>query len=93
LPSLQIGDSSSEDGYPKRYAFPTLTTKQVQEYTDAYFNTFNVICPILEYDSTSGVIVRLSREGYADGNQQGIVTLLVFALGQFAVEGVFGNTI
>jgi hypothetical protein len=93
LPRRQIGDSSSEDGYSKRYAFPTLTIQQVWEYTEAYFNTFNVICPILDYDSTNEVIARLSRKGYADGDPQGILALLVFALGQLALEGVFGNAI
>lgn len=94
LPSHRLDYPSSEEGYSKRYAFPTFTIRQVQEYTDAYFDTFNVICPILDYDFfTNELIARLSREGYADGDPQSVVALLVYALGQLAIEGVFGNPI
>jgi hypothetical protein len=94
LPSHRLDYPLSEEGYSKRYAFPTFTIQQVQEYTDAYFDTFNVICPILDYDFfTNEVIARLSREGYADGDPQSVVALLVYALGQLAIEGVFGNAI
>lgn len=93
LPSFRLDHPSSEGGYTKRYAFPTLTVQQAQEYTDAYFNTFNIICPVLDYDSTNEVVVRLSREGYGDCDPQGVVALLVYALGQLATEGVFGDAI
>lgn len=94
LPSHRLDYPSSEEGYSKRYAFPTFTIQQVQEYTDAYFDTFNVISPILDYDFfTNEVVARLSREGYADGDPQSVVALLVYALGQLAMEGVFGKAI
>lgn len=94
LPSHRLDDPSSEECYSKRYALPTLTIQRVQEYTDAYINTFNVIYPILNHDSyTNEVIARLSRQGYADGDPQSVVALLVYALGQLAIEGVFGNPI
>jgi hypothetical protein len=94
LPSHRLGYPSSKEGYSKRYAFSTFTIQQVQEYTDAYFDTFNVICPILDYDFfTNEVVARLAREGYADGDPQSVVALMVYALGQLAIEGVFGSAI
>lgn len=93
LPSHRLDYPSSKEGYSKRCVFPTLTIDQVQEYTDAYFDTFNVIYPILDYDSTKEVVARLSQEGYADCDPQSVVALLIYALGQLAIEGVFGNAI
>lgn len=70
-------------------AFPTLTIQQIQEYCNAYFNTFNVLYPILERDSfMNGTVARLLREGYGDGDAGSVLALMVFALGKVAIEGV-----
>jgi hypothetical protein len=92
IPSFRLG--ASEDNSTGNHAFPTLTIQQVQEYSDAYFNTFNVLCPILNYDEfMHGTVSRLMREGYADGDPNAVLALIVFALGQCAIEGVFGQPI
>lgn len=94
LNAVRIDTPPSDSGYSTRYAFPSLKIQQIQEYTDAYFNTFNVICPILNYDAfMNDVVTCLLREGYADGDPQAVLALMVFALGQVAIEGVFGNPI
>lgn len=95
LESVQIdGPNNSNDGYSTRCAFPTLTIQQIHEYTDAYFNTFNVLCPVLNHDVfMDEVVARLLREGYADGDPQAVLALMVFALGQVSIEGVFGQPI
>lgn len=94
LPSIRLGTSIPDGGYSTRHKFPTITVQQVYEYTEAYFDTFNVICPILCYDAfTNEVLTRLLREGYADGDPHSILALIVFALGQVAIEGVFGEPI
>lgn len=93
LPSVQLTEPS-EGGYSSRTAFPTLTVPQIQEYADAYFNTFNVLCPILNQDAfMEDVVARLVREGYADGDPSSVLALMVFALGKVAVDGVFGQPI
>jgi len=93
LPSVQLTEPS-EGGYSSRTAFPTLTISQIQEYSDAYFNTFNVLCPILNQDAfMDDVVARLVREGYADGDPSSVLALMVFALGKVAVDGVFGQPI
>lgn len=94
LQGVRIDSPPSDDGFSTRYAFPTLTIQQIREYTDAYFNTFNVLCPILNHDAfTNDIVARLLRDGYADGDPQAVLALMVFALGQLAIEGVFGNPI
>jgi hypothetical protein len=72
--------------------FPALTVERVDEYSSAYFNTFNVLLPLLDPDIfMSGAVARLLREGYKDDDLEGVLALLVFALGQLAIEGVVGR--
>ncbi|KAK6438601.1 hypothetical protein LTR95_005190, partial [Oleoguttula sp. CCFEE 5521] len=92
LPSYRIG--AADEGYSTRTAFPTLTVQLIHEYTDAYFNTFNVLYPILNQDAfLNDTVARLMRDGYADGDPGAVLALMVFALGQCAKEGVFGKPI
>ncbi|KAK6425197.1 hypothetical protein LTR95_016297 [Oleoguttula sp. CCFEE 5521] len=92
LPSYRIG--AADDGYSTRMAFPTLTLQLIDEYTNSYFNTFNVLYPILNHDAfLDDTVSRLMRDGYADGDPGAVLALMVFALGQCAKEGVFGNPI
>jgi hypothetical protein len=73
-------------------SFPGLTIQQVDEYTSAYFHTFNMLLPLLELDLFMGsVVARLLREGYRDDDPESVLALLVFALGQLAIEGVTGR--
>jgi hypothetical protein len=71
--------------------FPDLTVQQVNEYSAAYFKTFNVLLPLLEANMfVDGVVARLLQEGYRDDGPESVLALLVFALGQLAIEGVTG---
>jgi len=64
----------------------------VDEYSSADFNTFNVLLPLLDPDIfMSGAAARLLREGYKDGDLEGVLRLLVFALRQLAIEEVVGR--
>lgn len=64
----------------------------MDEYSSAYFDTFNVLLPLLDLDIfISGAVARLLREGYKDDDLEGVLVLLVFALGQLAIEGVVGR--
>lgn len=75
-----------------RVVFPALPIQRVYEYCAAYFNTFNVLCPLLDLDLfMDRVVTRLLQEGYADDDPESVVALLVFALGQLAIEGVTGR--
>jgi hypothetical protein len=69
--------------------FPGLTTLQAHRYTTAYFNTFNVLSPLLDSDTfTSRMATRLPYQGYRDDDPEGVLVFFVLALGQLAVEGV-----
>lgn len=83
LPSLLLGTRSE---------FPSITPHHIQKYTEAYFHTFNACRPILDYDDFSNDIVgKISREGFVEGDPQSVLALLVFALGEVAIEGTYGQ--
>lgn len=66
----------------------------MNEYSAAYFNTFNMLLPILNPDLfVDEVLAKLLREGYKDDDPEGVLALLVFALGQLAIGGVFDRPV
>lgn len=77
-----------------RIGFVSLTPDNVQRMTDAYFSTFNLLFPILDRESfMSDVVGPVMRNGYSDGDPAACLALLVFALGQVAIDGVYGSPI
>ena len=94
LPTFSSNISSDEARYSLRVGFPTLTGTQIQSYTKAYFNTFNVIHPILDYDVCMiDTLGPLLRSGFGYGDPASVLALLVFALGQLAIDGITGGAI
>ena len=94
LPFYSMNSGLREQGYASNVAFPTLSIQQIQEFCDAYFNTFNILFPLLDRDTfMNGVVAPLLRDGYADGDPKAVLALLVFALGKVAIEGVFERPI
>ncbi|KYG40385.1 hypothetical protein M433DRAFT_148429 [Acidomyces richmondensis BFW] len=92
LPCCAVNNTN--EGSPSNVSFPTLTVQKIQMYCDAYFNTFNVLHPLLNRATfMDKTVSRLLRVGYGDGDASSIIALLVYALGQVAVEGVFGNPV
>jgi len=77
-----------------RVGFADITPESVQRMTDAYFNTFNILFPILDKDIfMTEVVEPVMHNGFADGDPAACLTLLVLALGQVAIEGVHGTPI
>ncbi|GAB7356885.1 hypothetical protein MBLNU459_g7748t1 [Dothideomycetes sp. NU459] len=77
-----------------RTGFASLTPDNIQRMTDAYFGSFNLLFPILDRDSfMSDVVAPVMRNGYSDGDPAACLALLVFALGQVAIDGVYGAPI
>lgn len=94
LPYFAINSSLREQGFSSRVGFPTLSIQQIQEQCDAYFNTYNVLFPILNRDVfMNDTVAPLLRDGYGDGDSRSVLALLVFALGQVAIEGVYERPI
>ncbi|KAM0719004.1 hypothetical protein Q7P37_004909 [Cladosporium fusiforme] len=68
--------------------FPNLSNQQVEDYSAAYFDTFNRLFPLLDRDSfVNTVLSRRSRQGYKDDDPNSVLALLVCALGQLPLEG------
>ncbi|PIA95088.1 hypothetical protein CB0940_08360 [Cercospora beticola] len=94
LQSYYVQDPAGGQSKPPRVAFHALTPPRIQEYCDAYFNTFNVLAPVLNRDTfMSGIINPILQRGFADGESSSVLALLVLALGQVASEGVFERPI
>ncbi|USW51869.1 hypothetical protein Slin15195_G051880 [Septoria linicola] len=90
LQSYYIQGYAPGQSQPTRVAFQALTSPRIQEYCDAYFNTYNVLAPVLNRDTfMQQIIAPVFREGFADGDQHSVLALMVLALGQVASEGVF----
>ncbi|KAK5108758.1 hypothetical protein LTR62_007818 [Meristemomyces frigidus] len=94
LPCFSVNSGQPEQGRSSNVAFPTLTIQLIQELSDAYFNTFNVLYPILNRDTfMNDIVARLLRDGYGDGDSGSVLALMVFALGEVANEGVFARPV
>lgn len=94
LPYFAINNRTHEQGFSSDVHFPSLTIQHIQERCEAYFSTFNVLLPLLNRDSfMNDVIAPLLRDGYKDGDVRAVLALLVFALGEVALEGVFQRPI
>ena len=94
LPHFAINSYQKEQGYATKVAFPTLSIRQIKEQCDAYFNTFNILFPLLNRDAfMNKTVAPLLQDGYRDGDCKAVLALLVFALGQVAIEGVFERPI
>jgi hypothetical protein len=94
--ALGVEDLPCDDYMPfsklltKCVLFSDLSVQQVQNYSAAYFNTFNRLFPLLDRDLFMNmVLARLSRQSCKDDDSECVLALLVFALGQLAYEGVY----
>ena len=93
LMSLRLESHPGEGSSPK-VIFPSLTIRKITAYTDAYFRTFNVLNPILKHDAfMNDTATMLLHQGYSDEDPRSILAMLVFALGQVAIEGSTGRPI
>lgn len=71
--------------------FPTLAADKVHTYALAYFNTFNVVYPVLhEGVFMKDVLPRSLSTGFHYGDSASVLTLFVLALGQLAAESLIG---
>lgn len=77
-----------------RTGFPSLSMVDIHRLTDAYFNKFNIIHPILDRSTFDETMMKpLLHNGYQNGDPVSCVALLVLALGQVAIDGVYGQPI
>lgn len=78
----------------RRMAYHFLSVQRIQEYCDAYFNTFNVLTPLLNRETfMSDIVGPILQHGFGEGEPESVMVLLVLALGQVAMEGVFDQPV
>ncbi|KAH7317260.1 hypothetical protein BKA65DRAFT_541989 [Rhexocercosporidium sp. MPI-PUGE-AT-0058] len=76
-----------------RITFPALTRNMMDRLATAYFDTFNFIYPFMDSQNfTSDTLTRAHTERF-NGDTDSVIALLVFALGELAIEGSRGNPI
>jgi hypothetical protein len=77
-----------------RAGFIDLTTENVTRLSHAYFSTFNIVLPILDKQMfLDDILEPTMKRGFADCDPQGCLVLLVLALGEVAIDGVYGSPI
>lgn len=65
----------------------------MHQLATAYFDTFNFIYPFMDRQNfISDTLTKVHTEGF-NGDADSVIALLVFALGELAIEGLRGNPI
>ena len=76
-----------------RATFPRLTRDIMHQLATAYFDTFNFIYPFMDRQNfISDTLAKVHTEGF-NGDIDSVIALLIFALGELALEGHHGNPI
>jgi hypothetical protein len=92
-PFLGMHSQASRIAGGARTTFPQLTRDTMHQLASAYFDTFNLIYPFMDRQNFfSDTLEKVDTEGF-DGDPDSVTALLIFALGQVAIEGSRGNPI
>ncbi|CZS94569.1 related to acetate regulatory DNA binding protein FacB [Rhynchosporium agropyri] len=76
-----------------RVTFPALTRDAMYRLTAAYFDTFNFLYPFMDRRTfESDTLAKVCSEGF-DGDVDSVIALMIFCLGEVAIEGLTGNPI
>jgi hypothetical protein len=79
---------------PSRVKFDVLDEELMLKCMDSYFNTYNVLYPLLvRKDFEKHVYPDVLANGFGYGDFNSVIALLVFALGKMAYDGVWGDPI
>lgn len=94
LTSHATSSHSPGETHSRRVMFPDLTSERVRQYCEAYFDSFNVVYPILHAEGfLQDIMTPIMRDGFAETAIESVLALLVLALGQVAIDGVFEQPI
>lgn len=76
-----------------RTTFPGLSQEAMLQLTISYFDTFNFLYPFMDRQTfLSDTLVKVMSEGF-DGDMESVIALLIFALGEVALEGSCGSPV
>jgi hypothetical protein len=93
LLSRSIGSGQSLDGQG-RVTFANLNDDRMMRLTDSYFDTYNVLYPLIDRDDfEERVLSQVTKDGFGYGDYASVLSLLVFALGQIAIDGQWAHPI
>jgi hypothetical protein len=91
--SRSVENEKSLDGQI-RVSFANLNEDRMMRLTDSYFDSYNVLYPLIDRDDfEENVLSQVTEAGFGYGDFASILSLLVFALGQIAYDGVWGQAI
>jgi hypothetical protein len=92
-PFVAMQSQASRTSGSKRTIFPRLTRDIMHQLATAYFDTFNLIYPFMDRQNfISETLTKAHTEGF-DSDPDSVIALLVFALGELAIDGSRGNPI
>lgn len=77
----------------RRITFPALNRETMHQLATVYFDTFNFLYPFMDRQTfMQDTLSKVSVEGF-NGDNDSVIALLVFALGELAIEGTRGKPI
>ncbi len=76
-----------------RGVYPGLTKEVMTSLAETYFDTFNLLYPFMDRQNfLTETLVKVNSEGF-NGDADSVIALLIFALGELAMEATRGNPI
>lgn len=91
IPFVGMQSHATRASGAPRVVFPFLTRDMMVNLATAYFDTFNFLYPFMDRQSFfHNILSKVQSEGF-DDDSCSILALLVFALGNLAIEGSRGN--
>jgi hypothetical protein len=92
-PFVAMQSRASRASGGERTTFPRLTRDMMGQLATAYFDTFNFIYPFMDRQNfISDTLMKVHTECF-DSDPDSVIALLVFALGELAIEGSRGDPI
>ena len=92
LPLLRPGSGISGSYCTTTKSFPGLNADMMKQLADSYFRTFNMLYPILDQSRfVNYVLPQVLTSGFKYGEAASVLVVLVFALGQIGLDGVYGT--
>jgi hypothetical protein len=92
LPLFRSDFGISVSSYTSKTFFPGLSADVMKQLADSYFSTFNLLYPILDHNQfMNDILPRILTDGFGYGETASVLALLVFALGQVGMDGIYGT--
>jgi hypothetical protein len=92
-PFLGMQTQETRNSGGERMTFPSLTRERMHRLATIYFDTFNFLYPFMDRQNfVSDTLTKVHSEGF-NGDSDSVIALLVFALGEIALDGARGDPI